>query len=39
MAKSHLGLTKWQLGEVDRAHELVNLAHRARIANLVMSHL
>ena len=31
MAKSHLGLTKWQLGEVDRARELINLAHRSAV--------
>ena len=29
MAKSHLGLTKWQLGQVDRARELIDLAHRS----------
>ena len=26
-ANSHLGLTKWQLGEVDRARELIDLAN------------
>jgi tetratricopeptide (TPR) repeat protein len=29
MAKSHLGLTKWQLGKVNRARELIDLAHRS----------
>ena len=27
LAQSHLGLTKWQLGEVDRARELIDLAN------------